>query len=80
MARKHFKAYEAVSSAFPEGEAFKAVIALKRRDRDEEPRIHQVTQRLYDLAAEADEAANAALNRVLEVDEFGELIWEDSGK
>lgn len=79
MARKHFRAYEAVSTAFPAGEAFKAVIAIKRRDRDEEPHIHQVTPRLYDLATEADEAANAALNRVLEVDEFGELVWENSG-
>ena len=79
MARKHFKAYEAVSSAFPAGEAFKAVIALKRRDSDEDPLIHQVTNRFYDLAAEADEAANAALNRVLEVDEFGKLVWESSG-
>lgn len=80
MARKHFRAYEAVSTAFPAGEAFKAVIALKHRDRDEEPLIHQVTPRLYDLATEADEAANAALNRVLEVDEFGELVWETSGE
>ncbi|MET1076550.1 MAG: hypothetical protein ABWY06_00870 [Pseudomonas sp.] len=78
MARKHFKTYEAVSSAYPQGEGFKAVIALKRRDSAEQPTIHQVaSQRVYDLAAEADAAANAALNKVVEVDEHGGLIWED---
>lgn len=79
MARKHFENYEAISSAVPAGDAFEAVIAVKRRDTDESAHVFTVANgRRYDLASEADVAAEAALTKVREVDSNGELIWEDN--
>ncbi|MFC3606376.1 hypothetical protein [Stutzerimonas tarimensis] len=77
MARKHFSQFEALSSAVPAGDAFEAVIAIKRRDTDESARVHQVANgQRYDLASEADAAAEAALTKVVEVSDDGNLIWE----
>lgn len=79
MARKHFEHYEAISSAVPVDGAFEAVIALKRRDSDENAQVVTVANgRRYDLASEADSAAEAALTKVREISEGGELIWEDN--
>lgn len=77
MARKHFKLYEAVSSAMPVEDTYEAVIAVKRRDSEDEARFHTVAYgRQYDLLSEAEEAAEAALTKVLEIDEQGGLIFE----
>ncbi|MBA1274279.1 hypothetical protein [Stutzerimonas azotifigens] len=79
MARKHFEKFEAVSSAVPADDAFEAVIAVKRRDTDDPARVFTVANgQRYDLASEADVAAEAALTKVIEVDEEGELIWEEN--
>lgn len=80
MARKHFENYEAISSAVPADDAFEAVIAVKRRDTDENARVFKVANgRRFDLASEADVAAEAALSKVREVnDDDGELIWEEN--
>ncbi|MGK9065118.1 hypothetical protein [Stutzerimonas chloritidismutans] len=78
MARKHFEHYEAISSAVPVEEAFEAVIAVKRRGSDENTQVFRVANgRRYDLASEADVAAEAALTKVREVSDTGELIWEE---
>ena len=78
MARKHFEKFEAITSAVPADDAFEAVIAAKRRDGDEPVHIFKVANgRRYDLASEAEEAADAALTKVLEVSDEGELIWEE---
>ncbi len=78
MARKHFKEFEAISSAYPEGDGFKAVIGVKRRSVDEKPRFHRVANdHAYALASEADEAAEAALAKVVEISPEGGLIWEE---
>lgn len=78
MARKHFEHYEAISSAVPVEEAFEAVIAVKRRGSDENAQVFRVANgRRYDLASEADVAAEAALTKVREVSDTGELIWEE---
>ncbi|PNG13863.1 hypothetical protein [Stutzerimonas stutzeri] len=79
MARKHFENHEAISSAVPADEGFEAVIAVKRRDSDENAHVFKVANgRLYDLASEADVAAEAALTKVREISEDGELIWEEN--
>jgi len=39
MARKHFEKFEAISSAVPAEDAFEAVIAIKRRDSDEDVQV-----------------------------------------
>lgn len=79
MARKHFEHYEAISSAVPAGDAFEAVIAIKRRDSEEQATVFRLAEgRTYDLASEADAVAEAALTRVREVSEDGELIWEEN--
>lgn len=81
MARKHFEHFEAISMALPAGDAFEAVIATKRRDSDESPRVHHVAYgQRYDLASEADVAAEAALTKVTEISNQGELIWEASSR
>lgn len=79
MARKHFDKFEAVSSAVPVDDAFEAVIAIKRREGNEDLRIFRVADgKRYDLASEADVVAEAALNKVLEISDGGELIWEEN--
>ncbi|WP_028240003.1 hypothetical protein [Stutzerimonas azotifigens] len=81
MARKHFEKFEAISSAVPAGDAFEAVIAVKRRDSAESARVHRVANgQRYDLASEADVAAEAALTKVTEVGDDGELIWEPNAE
>lgn len=78
MARKHFENYEAISSAVPADDRFEAVIAVKRRGTDDNAQIFKVANgRQYDLASEADVAAEAALTKVREVSDEGELIWEE---
>ncbi|RRV38608.1 hypothetical protein EGJ12_07655 [Stutzerimonas stutzeri] len=78
MARKHFEKFEAISSAVPAGDAFEAVIAIKRRDSDEDVQVFKVADgRRYDLASEADAIAEAALTKVIEISDEGQLIWEE---
>ena len=77
MARKHFEKFEAISSAVPVDDAFEAVIAVKRRDGDDSLHIFKVANsRRYDLASEAEVAADAALTKVVEISDEAELIWE----
>jgi hypothetical protein len=79
MARKHFENYEAISSAVPAEDAFEAVIAVKRRGTDDDAHVfHVANGRRFDLASEADVAAEAALTKVREVSDEGELIWEEN--
>ena len=55
------------------------MIAVKRRDSDENAHVFKVANgRRYDLASEADVAAEAALTKVREISEDGELIWEEN--
>jgi hypothetical protein len=75
MTRKHFRRYEAVSSAVPSGDAYEAVIAVKCRDTDSETRFHRVANgHRYQLFFEAEQIAEAALAKVEEIDDSGELI------
>lgn len=79
MARKHFENHEAISSAVPASSGFEAVIAVKRRGTDENAQIFKVANgQCYDLASEADVAAEAALTKVREIGPDGGLIWEEN--
>lgn len=79
MARKHFEHFEAISSAVPADDAYEAVIAVQRRGTDEHVLVFKVANgRRYDLVSEADVAAEAALTKVREVSDEGELIWEEN--
>lgn len=79
MARKHFEYFDALSSAVPIGTAYSAVIAVRRRDTEDSARVHDVGHgQQYDLASEAEAVAEAALSRVLDIDEEGGLIWESA--
>lgn len=79
MARKHFAQFEAISSAVPADDAYEAVIAVQRRGTDEHVLVFKVANgRRYDLASEAEVAAEAALTKVREVSDEGELIWEEN--
>ncbi|KJH80819.1 hypothetical protein MCB86_03580 [Pseudomonas sp. KSR10] len=79
MARKHFENHEAISSAVPADDGFEAVIAVKRRGTEENAQVFKVANgRRYDLASEAETAAEAALTKVTEVSDEGELIWEEN--
>jgi len=81
MARKHFEKFEAISAAVPAEDAFEAVIAVKRRDGDDTVHVHRVAHgQRYDLASEADTAAEAALTKVTEVSDDGQLIWEPNAE
>ncbi|MBB2895948.1 hypothetical protein [Pseudomonas sp. AS2.8] len=78
MAIKHFNHHEAISSAVPAEQGFEAVIAVKARREDAHPVFHKVaTERHFDLASEAEEAADAALNRVTEIGDDDELLWDE---
>lgn len=78
MARRHFEHFEALSSAIPADAAYEAVIAVKRRDGDDDLHLFRVAGgRRFDLQSEAETAAEAALNKVREVGDDGELIWEE---
>lgn len=79
MARKHFENHEAISSAVPVDDGFEAVIAVKRRGTEDSARVFKVANgRHYDLASEAEVAAEAALTKVREVSNDDELIWEEN--
>ena len=72
MARKHFENHEAISSAVPTTGGFEAVIAVKRRDTDANAHVFKVANgQHYDLASEADVAAEAALTKVREISPEG---------
>lgn len=78
MAQRHFEHHEAISSALPVGGGFAAVIAVKRRDSEERPQFHTVAfGRQFALASEADAAAEAALNKLVEIGAQGQLLDRD---
>ena len=53
--------------------------AVQRRGTDEHVLVFKVANgRRYDLASEAEVAAEAALTKVREVSDEGELIWEEN--
>lgn len=77
MIFRHFEHYEAVASALPVEGGYQAVIAVKTRDPDAKPVVHALAEgHRYDLAFEAEEIAHAALAKVREISEAGDLLWE----
>jgi len=77
MARKQFAHHEAVSALVREEEGgYSAAIAIKALDGMGAPRFHKILDgQTFKTADEADDAAAQQLERLIDVDEEGQLSW-----
>ncbi|MGE1153525.1 hypothetical protein [Pseudomonas kitaguniensis] len=77
MARKEFAHHEAVSALVREEEGgYSAAIAVKALDGMGAPRFHKILEgQTFKTASDADDAAAVQLERLLDVDEEGQLAW-----
>lgn len=77
MARKEFAHHEAVSALVREEEGgYSAAIAVKALDGMGAPKFHKILEgHTYKTADDADDAAAAQLERLVDVDEEGQLTW-----
>jgi len=77
MARKEFTHHEAVSALVREEEGgYSAAIAIKALDGMGAPRFHKILDgQTFKTADEADDAAAQQLERLIDVDEEGQLSW-----
>ena len=77
MARKEFTHHEAVSALVREEQGgYSAAIAVKALDGMGAPRFHKILDgQTFKTADEADDAAAQQLERLIEVDEEGQLTW-----
>ncbi|MDY0832846.1 hypothetical protein [Pseudomonas sp. SED1] len=80
MARKEFAHHEAVSALVREDEGgYSAAIAVKALDGMGAPRFHKILDgQKFKTADDADDAAALQLERLLNVDEDGQLSWATS--
>ncbi|NIL18540.1 hypothetical protein [Pseudomonas sp. AN3A02] len=80
MARKEFAHHEAVSALVREGEGgYSAAIAVKALDGMGAPRFHKILDgQKFKTADDADDAAALQLERLVNVDEDGQLSWATS--
>ena len=76
MARTEYEEFEAVSAVIPGEEGYLAAIAVKARAGGA-PRFHAVLPgQTFKTAHDADLAAVQELERLVNVDAEGELIWD----
>ncbi|KAF1012257.1 MAG: hypothetical protein GAK32_00295 [Pseudomonas fluorescens] len=77
MARKVFTHYEAVSALVrEETDGYRAAIAVKTLDGMSPPRFHKILDgQHFKTASDADDAAAQQLERLVDVDEEGQLVW-----
>lgn len=76
MARREFQRFEAVSAMVPGEGGYSAAIAVKHLHAGGAPRFHTVLDgQVFTTAMAADDAACAALARLRDVSEDGELLW-----
>ncbi|KAF2410140.1 hypothetical protein SAMN04490179_1962 [Pseudomonas antarctica] len=77
MARKEFAHHEAVSALVREEEGgYSAAIAVKALDGMGAPKFHKILDgHTFKTADDADDAAAAQLERLVDVDEEGQLTW-----
>ncbi|NWB75558.1 hypothetical protein HX805_24135 [Pseudomonas sp. G5001] len=77
MARKEFAHHEAVSALVREEEGgYSAAIAVKALDGMGAPRFHKILDgQTFKTASDADDAAALQLERLVDVDEDGQLSW-----
>ncbi|AUO25208.1 MULTISPECIES: hypothetical protein [Pseudomonas] len=80
MARKEFAHHEAVSALVREEEGgYSAAIAVKALDGMGAPRFHKILDgQTFKTASDADDAAALQLERLVDVDEDGQLSWATS--
>lgn len=80
MARKEFAHHEAVSALLREEEGgYSAAIAVKALDGMGAPRFHKILDgQKFKTADDADDAAALQLERLVNVDEDGQLSWATS--
>ncbi|AZF23121.1 hypothetical protein [Pseudomonas sp. R3-52-08] len=77
MARKQFAHHEAVSAVVPGEGGYSAAIAVKALDGMGAPRFHKILDgQTFKTASDADEAAAARLEYLVDVDAEGQLIWD----
>ncbi len=76
MARKEFAHHEAVSAVVPGEGGYGAAVAVKALDGMGAPRFHKILDgQTFKTASDADDAAALQLERLLDVDEEGQLAW-----
>ena len=77
MARKQFAHHEAVSASVREEEGgYSAAIAVKALDGMGAPRFHKILDgQTFKTASDADDAAAEQLERLVDVDAEGQLVW-----
>ncbi|AZF33702.1 hypothetical protein C4J89_4255 [Pseudomonas sp. R4-35-07] len=76
MARKQFAHHEAVSAVVPGEGGYSAAIAVKALDGMGAPRFHKILDgQTFKTASDADEAAAARLECLVDVDAEGQLAW-----
>ena len=76
MARKEFVHHEAVSAVVPGEGGYSAAVAVKALDGMGAPRFHKILDgQAFKTASDADEAAALQLERLVDVDEEGQLAW-----
>ncbi|MFO2462563.1 hypothetical protein OOJ96_01485 [Pseudomonas sp. 15FMM2] len=77
MARKEFAHHEAVSALVRQDEGgYRAAIAVKALDGMSAPRFHQILDgQTFKTADDADAAAGQQLERLIDIDEEGQLVW-----
>ncbi|MBD9459468.1 hypothetical protein IB241_17430 [Pseudomonas sp. PDM05] len=76
MARKEFAHHEAVSAVVPGEGGYSAAVAVKALDGMGAPRFHKILDgQKFKTASDADDAAALQLERLIAVDEEGQLSW-----
>ena len=76
MARKEFAHHEAVSAVVPGEGGYSAAVAVKALDGMGAPRFHKILDgQLFKTADDADDAAAQQLERLIDIDEEGQLAW-----
>ena len=76
MARQEFAHHEAVSAVVPGEGGYSAAVAVKALDGMGAPRFHKILDgQKFKTASDADDAAALQLERLVDVDEEGQLSW-----
>ncbi|MBC3301680.1 hypothetical protein H0Z09_11140 [Pseudomonas sp. SWRI18] len=76
MARKQFAHHEVVSAVVPGEDGYSAAVAVKTLDGMGAPRFHKILEgQKFKTASAADDAATVELERLVDVDEEGQLTW-----
>ena len=76
MARRQFAHHEAVSAVVPGEGGYSAAVAVKALDGMGAPQFHKILDgQKFKTASDADDAATLQLERLVDVDAEGLLIW-----